>query len=153
VTTHSPFGDLGRFAARFAACEIPHAEWTHEAHLAVGTWYVDRYGPEEALDRLRGGIRRLNDSHGTPNSTTRGYHETITRAYVLLIAEFLESAPPAMPLGERLGQLLAGPIAERDVLLRFWSRERLLSPQARAGWLEPDLAPVELAAVYGGAER
>jgi hypothetical protein len=63
---------LDDLVARFIAGTIPHAEWTHVAHLTVGTWHVHRYGPEEALVRLRVGIRALNDAHGTPNSATRG---------------------------------------------------------------------------------
>jgi hypothetical protein len=30
----------------------------------------------------------------------------------------------------------------RAALFRFWSRERLQSPEARAAWLPPDLAPL-----------
>ena len=60
--------DVDDLAARFSAGTISREEWTHLAHLAVGTWHVQRYGPDEALTRLRAGIRRLNDLHGTPNS-------------------------------------------------------------------------------------
>ena len=141
--------DVDGLATRFAACRIPHEEWTHQAHLAVGMWHVDRYGADEALTRLRVGIRRLNDSHGTPNSATRGYHETITRAYVQLLAEFLETCPPAMSLTERVAQLLDSPVASKDALLRFYSREHLMSAQARAAWVEPDILPLRVADLLG----
>ena len=140
-----PFPDLDDLVARFAACRLPHEEWTHQAHLAVGMWHVDRYGADDALARLRIGIQQLNDSHGTPNSATRGYHETITRAYVQLLVGFLEACPAAMPLTERVAQLLASPVADKDVLLRFYSRERLMSTEARMAWLEPDLRPLRVA--------
>ena len=133
-----------RTQERFFACTIPKSEWTHHAHLTVGAWHVDRYGPEEALERLRAGIRRLNESHGTPNSTTRGYHETITRAYVTLLAEFLKSCSANLAIEEKVALLLESPLAEKDVLLKFYSRERLMSTEARAIWLEPDMAPVRL---------
>lgn len=137
--TDGLFPDLDHFAARFVACRIPKAEWTHLAHLAIGMWHIHTYGANEALTRLRNGIRRLNDSHGTPNTETSGYHETVTRAYVQLLAQFLDACPSAMPLAERLSRLIASPLAEREALLEFYSRERLMSPQARAGWVEPDI--------------
>ena len=107
-------------------------------------WHVDRYGALEALARLRVGIRRLNESHGTPNSDTNGYHETITRAYVLLLSEFLEACPAELPLAERVAQVIAGPLADKNVLFRFYSRERLMSTAARMAWLEPDIAALRL---------
>ena len=113
-------------------------------HLVVGMWHVHRYGAEEALALLRAGIRRLNDSRGTPNSATRGYHETITRAYVQLLVGFLEACPAATPLTERVTHLLASPVADKDVLLRFYSQERLMSTEARMAWLEPDLMPLRV---------
>ena len=126
-------------AARFAACTLPKEEWTHQAHLTVGMWHVQRYGADAALERLRTGIRRLNHSHGTPNTESRGYHETITRAYVMVLAEFLAACPDEMPLAERVTRLLASPVSDRDYLLRFYSRECLMSAQARAQWVAPDL--------------
>lgn len=137
-----PFADLDDAAARFVACRIPKTQWTHLAHLAIGMWHVHEYGAEEALARLRAGIRRLNASHGTPNSATQGYHETITRAYVQLLSQFRESCPPTMPLAERVEQLIASPVADKQVRLRFYSRTRLMSAEARMEWLGPDIAPL-----------
>ena len=89
--------DPDDLAARFGTCRIPKAQWTHQAHLVVGLWHVHRFGGDEAMTRLRTGIRRLNEHHGTPNSTTGGYHETITGAYVQLLSAYLEAAPPTSP--------------------------------------------------------
>ncbi|MDB4970628.1 MAG: hypothetical protein JWN44_6317, partial [Myxococcales bacterium] len=127
---------------RFFDRTLTHAEWTHAAHLAVGAWHVDRHGLEEALPRLRIAIRALNDSHGTKNSETSGYHETITAAYVRLLAAALARA--TTPLSSRVETILAGPLADKTFLFRFWSRDQLMSPAARAAWLPPDLAPLEL---------
>ena len=91
--SEGPRPGIDELAARFEACAIPAAEWTHEAHLIVGLWHVDRYGADEALVRLRSGIRRLNESQGGVNSATDGYHETITAAYVQLLAQYLDICP------------------------------------------------------------
>jgi hypothetical protein len=127
--------DVEDLVARFSGCTLPKPERTHHAHLTVGLWHVRQYGADEALTRLRAGIRRLNDSHGTPNSATRGYHETITRAYVMLLTDFLASCPES--LDEQVARLLQSPVAEKDYLLRFYSSEQLMSPEARAGWVAP----------------
>jgi hypothetical protein len=137
---------LQRLVERFSLQEIPRDEWTHSAHLAVGAWHVNQFGPEQAIARLRTGIRLLNDRHGTINSPNSGYHETITIAYARLIDQFLAACDPATPLGDRVELLLSGPFAERSFLLRFWSREVLMSPAARFAWTPPDIVPLVLPA-------
>ena len=131
-------------AARFTACTLPASEWTHTAHLRVGLWHVELYGAAEALDRLRAGIRKLNESHGNQNTATSGYHETITEAYVRLIAAFLDASGAGQSTDERASALLASPIAHRGVLFTFWSKDVLMSPAARAAWTPPDVAPLLL---------
>ena len=89
----------------------------------------------------------MNESHGTRNTETTGYHETITRAYSVLLAQFA-ARHGAVSVGERARALLESPLAAKDVLLRFYSRARLESVEARMGWVEPDLAslaPIEFA--------
>jgi hypothetical protein len=133
--------ELEDLVRRFTECTLPKAEWTHAAHLAVGLWHVSRYGRDEALARLRASISRLNESHGTVNSATGGYHETVTRAYVQLLAAFA-ARHDAMTDAQRVTALLADPLAEKQALLRFYSRQRLDSATARLGWAAPDLEPL-----------
>jgi len=137
---------LDELAARFQTLAIPRQEWTHAAHLRVGAWHVHHLGADGALERLRAGIRALNDSHGTPNTETSGYHETVTAAYVRLLDAFLASFAAEVPLEERVRALDDGPLADRAVLLRFWSKELLMSPLARRTWVPPDLAPLAVPA-------
>ena len=144
-----PEVDVDDLAARFAVPSLRRAEWTHVAHLAVGAWHVHRYGTAEALTRVRDGIRRLNVSIGGANTESSGYHETITAAYITLLAEFLEACPPGLPLADGLARLWTTPLAERDMLFTFYSRERLFSTDARARWVDPDLAPLRLEVVTG----
>jgi hypothetical protein len=138
--------ELEELVRRFEACELPRPEWTHAAHLSVGLWHVSRHGRDDALSRLRSGIRRLNESNGVVNSAASGYHETITWAYVQLLAAFAERHA-AVPVAERVQRLLAGPLAERGALLTFYSRARLETAEARLGLVEPDLGPFDLDAV------
>jgi hypothetical protein len=39
-------------------------------------------------------------------------------------------------------------LADRGVLLKFYSRSRLESAEARLGWVPPDLAPLSLDAIF-----
>ena len=87
-------------------------------------------------------ILRLNAAHGTPNSDTRGYHETITRAYLVLLARFARANADLDGAG--LAQtLLSSPLAERDALFNYYSKDRLMSVAARRDWVEPDLCALD----------
>jgi hypothetical protein len=118
---------------------LPREEWTHEAHLAATTYLVLKR-PEIDLDaELPGFIRRYNESVGGVNSDTEGYHDTITRAYLHGIRLFLNEADVSRPIHELVNELLMSPMGRRDWPLRFWSKMRLMSVEARRGWIEPDL--------------
>ncbi len=122
------------------ACALRRESWTHEAHLAACCWLVlerPDISPERDLPNL---IRRFNESVGGVNSDTEGYHDTITRAYLHGIRLFLSEADPSQPLHELVNELLLSPMGRRDWPLRFWSKERLMSVEARRHFVEPDLA-------------
>jgi hypothetical protein len=126
------------FIALFEARRLPREHWTHQAHLVAGFWYAQRLGMPGALDEIRVRIRAHNESVGTPNSDDDGYHETITRLYMLAISDHVERHRQ-VPFTESLQALLSSPVAGRHWPFGYYSRERLLSVAARRAWLAPDL--------------
>ena len=126
--------DVGR---RFLARRLPKEEWTHEAHLSTCAWLIlerPDIAPERDLPAL---IRRYNESVGGVNDATQGYHETITQVFIGAVRRHLATTE-GQGLAERVNALLLAPEGRRDLPLRFYSRERLFSPEARLGWIEPD---------------
>ncbi len=85
-------------------------------------------------------IRRFNESVGGVNSDSQGYHETITRAFLHGVGLFLAEADGAEPLHELVNALLLSPMGRRDWPLRFWSKDKLMSVEARRKFVPPDRA-------------
>lgn len=132
--------DVARVGEGLLARTLPRDEWTHEAHLAATT-YLLLHHPEIDLDReLPNLIRRYNESVGGVNTDSEGYHETITRVFLSGIRLFLSEADAREPLHELVNELLLSPMGRRDWPLRFYSRDRLLSPEARRRFIGPDIA-------------
>jgi hypothetical protein len=120
-------------SAAFEARTLPKSEWTHTAHVVVCWATVARLGAGSALAHLRTAIPLYNEATGTPNSDTDGYHDTITCYYVAAVGALA---------GRPLDEVLADPSCSRTAPLDYWSRERLLSVEARRAWIEPDLQPL-----------
>lgn len=99
------------------------------------------HGPIAALELLRARISTYNQSVGTANTDTSGYHETITRFYVIVIERFLSTADRSLDLDALAEQLIAA-CGDRRLPLHHYSESRLFSPVARRSWVEPDLRPV-----------
>ena len=145
MTEHRPRlfasdAEIARLGERFLARALPKAEWTHEAHLATTTWLLLRRPDIDVDEELPDLIRRYNESVGGVNSDSEGYHETITRVFLAGVRLFLGEADPTEPLHELVNELLLSPMGRRDWPLRFYSRERLLSVEARRNFVSPDLA-------------
>jgi len=131
---------VARVGEGLLACSLPREEWTHEAHLAATSWLILTH-PEIDLDaELPGLIRRYNESVGGVNDDTQGYHDTITRAYLRGVRLFMEEADRTRPIHELVNELLMSPMGRRDWPLRFWSKELLMSVEARREFVPPDLA-------------
>lgn len=132
--------DIRALGEGLLACTLPREAWTHEAHLGACLWLLTER-PDIDVDAEIGTIiRRFNESVGGVNDDTQGYHDSITRAYVAGVRWFL-SATTETELEARVNALLLSDAGRRDWPLRFYSRDRLFSVEARRGFVEPDLAP------------
>ena len=132
--------EIVRIGEGLLARDLPRADWAHEAHLAATTWLLARR-PDVAIDaELPDIIRRFNESVGGVNSDSEGYHETITRVFLRGVRLFLAEAGEGEPLHELVNDLLRSPMGRRDWPLRFYTRERLFSVDARRDFIAPDIA-------------
>ena len=116
-------------------CEYRKDEFTHALHLPVAAWYLSHFSREESLDRMRSALLRFTQHHGVT-----GYHETITRFWLRLTEDFLQQGHPDSPLADRVNELIER-FGRKDLLFDYYSRTRVMSDEARNGWVEPDLQP------------
>lgn len=135
--------DIGHIAAGLIDVSLPRAEWTHTAHLAAALWLL-RYRGQDAFVVIPGLIRRYNESCGTPNTDSSGYHETITQASMRMVAWFIAQRDEDA-LSVILQDILASRFGRPDWLLDYWSRETLFSPEARRAWCAPDIRALPFA--------
>ncbi len=123
----------------FERLSLPLAEWTHEAHLSVGLWYLYHYNEDEALCRLRVGIISYNNATGVPNTSNRGYHETLTLFWVKILNKFLQKLGQQDSFECTLRALLDSPYASKKLPFEYYTEELLFSVEARGRWVAPDL--------------
>ena len=123
----------------FAAATLKHAEWTHALHVRTAFLFSRQFSIDEAHLRMRAGIIRLNERHALVETGVRGYFETLTRAWLVLVANarIRSLAATSAELLERCPELL-----DRTLPLRHYSKELLATMRARSIFVAPDRAPL-----------
>ncbi len=125
---------------QFEERSLPLDLWNHRAHLKVAYLYLTRFPFDEALSRMRDGVRAYNAAHGITDSPTGGYHETMTHAWLQLIHTTLRQFGPAVSADAFFDA--QSQLSQKRNLLLFYSRDRIMSPEAKASFVTPDLAPL-----------
>lgn len=119
---------------------LPLEEWNHSAHLALCCWYLLKE-PRRAERLLREGIRNFNRKKGVLMSRTSGYHETLTLFWIAKVRCLLDVCT-----GDEIAvvnAVVAG-LDNKNLVLFHYSREHIMSAEARRHWCEPDLRPVPM---------
>ena len=133
--------EIIRVGEEFLACTLPRLEWTHAAHFAAALWLMRYRTDLNAARDMPGMIRAYNESAGRVNDDSGGYHETITQASLRALRGVLDVNPDT-PIYQLVNALMASNLGNPNWLLEYWSRDRLMSVEARRQWLEPDLKPL-----------
>ena len=109
---------------------------------AVGLWHVRRFGADLAVDLLRERISRYNEAVGTANTSTSGYHETLTVFYVKVIDAFVsaDASPTRKPA--RSNAACSRPSAIASCRCAITRASACSQPRPDARWVAPDLQPL-----------
>ena len=118
----------------FVSTALPADQFHHEQHVRVAWLFVRNHGMPAALGEFTTAIKRFADAKGAHGL----YHETITWAFLLIIAERLARQPAATweVFADANNDLLSW---KPSVLSRYYSPELLRSDLARRAFVMPDL--------------
>lgn len=130
------------FLEQFEAGAWPLENMHHRQHVKLAYLYLCRYPLDAATARIRMSIKAFNAAHHVPENSDRGYHETMTQAWMRLIHCTLQEFGPAENSDaflEKHTQLLS-----KRALLFFYSRDHIMSAEAKQRFVEPDLSPLPI---------
>ncbi len=123
------------FLDAFEEGSLSPDDFDHEAHVYAAWCCLMRYGDPEGRERFVSALKRFVRLHGADDK----YHETMTRAFLDLIASLVESGTGWSMFRKRHGHLIDDGLNQ---LLRHYSGARLFSDTARNAFLPPDLTPL-----------
>ncbi|UNU24238.1 hypothetical protein [Microcoleus vaginatus] len=130
----------------FQEWNLSRSQWTHEAHLTVALWYLCYDSEQEAINAIRTGIKRYNSVQGIEITKNSGYHETLTLFWVRNVGRYLADESQNQSIVHLANGLIAK-YADRTLPFSYYTRDRLMSWEARNNWVEPDLRALELETV------
>lgn len=109
----------------------------HRDHIRVA-WIYLRTSTNEAAagERMAASIRRF----AAHNGAERKYHETMTVAWMRLVAAAVRQTPAVSSFDEFTA--LHPALLDADALERFYSRALLSCDAARVQWVDPDVQPL-----------
>ena len=123
------------FLRLFHESVLSSEEFRHRGHLRLAWLVLSRHQKNEAESILAREIRRFAIANGASNR----YHDTLTRFWVRIVGHALENAPDTQSIDELLTRFPF--LLDKGLPYLQWRVETFNSDRARAGWVEPDLAP------------
>lgn len=139
ITRYRSAAEVLSLVRGFEFGTLPREEWTHRAHLTVALWYCLRHTWPEASRLIREGIKKYNHAHGIITTRARGYHETMTLFWMRIVRRYLEDVSPVDCSLATLANDLYARCGDKSLPFTYYTRELLMSAEARAHWVEPDL--------------
>lgn len=130
------------FLAAFEATTL--AEFHHVDHIRVAWIYLQRLPFPQASRRMAESLRRFAASKGAHQK----YHETITQAWMFLVADALDQDHHDAAQGFDAFAAAHPGLLDAHALDRFYSSQLLASPAARNEFVPPDLSPLPGSAHY-----
>jgi hypothetical protein len=122
------------FEALMAEVMATAGRFGHREHVHLTWLAVRQVGVPAAIGLVSDGIQRTTRYAGAPQK----YHATVSRAWVELVGHHAAAsgARDFTSFAQQNDALL-----DKRLLTRFYRPASLAAPEARSGWVEPDLTP------------
>ncbi len=127
----TPALDDEAFLRALEATTLPPAAFDHRGHLRAGFLYLRRHDFPGACVAMKNAVRGFARSLGKDGL----YHETLTVAYLALIAERLVEEAPDLSFERFLDRYPE--LTSRDYFERYYPRGTLDTLEARATFVLP----------------
>ncbi len=139
-----PIAEAEKMVNNFLIGRLGKDEFTHEAHLITGLYMLAHHG-DGTMNLLRKKIADFLASIGVENTDSSGYHETLTRFWLWLLKNvFGDETGQVQWNQDVLDELVASEkLADRNIWLRHYSKDRMMSVEARRNFIEPDLESMD----------
>lgn len=144
MNRYSTETEILELVSSFESCTISRDEWKHAEHLIVALYYVSNNDLETATNKMRTGIFKLLAAFGVDLTKEMPYHETLTVFWMRTVYTY-----SLMHIDKPLAYIAVEVTTkfDKDLPLRFYSRERLFSDAAHEGFIDSDLMDIRLTAV------
>lgn len=120
----------------FETGTISRTDWNHAGHLTVALYYLTHHDFDAAYAKMRDGIFNLLKAFEIDLSKEMPYHETLTVFWLKTVGDFrkTKNGCSIIKICNELTEKF-----DKDFPLKFYTRERLFSDEARAKFITGDL--------------
>ena len=129
--------EIETLAGRFETCELQPDELPHYAHLAMSVWYFMRLPEREAIRRINEGLLRFIRHYDL-----KMHNETITLFWIKLLRRFVEDSSAGARVKDVANEAIKL-FSNSRIIFDYYTKELLMSEEARVKWVEPDLKPLD----------
>lgn len=122
------------FYQSFTDCSYPASDFNHREHIQLAYILLVRHPLDEAYARTKDLLLKYLRHHGADETK---YHVTMTRAWLMAVRYFMDKGPV---FRNATAFIEANPrLLDPTIMFTHYSRERLLSDDARRTFIETDL--------------
>jgi hypothetical protein len=122
--------------ARLESLDLQNVHFRHREHLEAAFFYIRRDGIDEGARAMLRAIAALAVHEGRADK----FHATMTVCWIRIVAAAMAEETDCRTAAELISRHPA--LLDKELPLRFYSRDLLFSAEARRRALDPDIAPL-----------
>ncbi|HZS45650.1 MAG TPA: hypothetical protein VFC63_11140 [Blastocatellia bacterium] len=136
-TCREKIEEIKKLVVAFEDCSLDPSTFKHCDHLAVALWYEVNNPDGGPSMQFRTSLLQFVEHH-----QIKAYNETITLFWIKLVHYHFRQRSA----GESFAEILADLIhqyGDSRFIYNYYSKDYLMSDEAKRGWKEPDLRALE----------